>query len=191
VGKAIVEYKKALSPGKDYNGPGENNIYPEVNLKLAEIYLDEGLYDLALMHIAVAEEQVSYLQIPELIYNVWYVKAEIYFEMKRYREAISVYEGIIKNDENWAEFSHQNPYVIIDKEIINPEYQKKFGKAYLETGKIKYLLNNFDNAIPLFKMALVYRYDKETALKYLINCYKYLDNNVLAERAERVYGNNN
>ena len=100
VGKAIVEYKKALSPGKVYNGPGEKNVYPEVNLKLAEIYLSEGLYDLALMQITVAEEQKNYLQISDLIYNIWYVKAEIYFRMKRYSESVSVYEGIIKNDEN-------------------------------------------------------------------------------------------
>ena len=188
IGKAIVEYKKALSNSRDLQETSTKNIYPEVNIKLAEIYIDEELYDLALFEIGIAENQKKYLQIPDLIYNILYIKAEILFKQKKYNKSIEVYGEIIKKDENWKLYSRQSPYEISEKFIEAPELKKKFGKAYLEIGKIKYLQNIFDNAIPFFKMALMYKYEKEVSLKYLISCYNNIDSKILAEKAQRVYG---
>ena len=187
IGKAIVEYKKALNSNNNLTKPTKKNIYPEVNIKLSEIYLNEGLYDFALFQIEIAEHQKDYLQIPELIFNILYIKADIYYKQKKYNDAIVVYEEIVKNDNNLKEYFFENPYVIVGKYIDSPEHKKKYGKAYLEIGKIKYFLNNFDNAIPYLKMALLYRYEKDMALKYLVNCYVNLDNIVLAEKVRRVY----
>ena len=190
IGKAIVEYKKALSNSRDLQETSiKKNIYPEVNIKLAEIYIDEGLYDLALFEIGIAENQKKYLQIPDLIYNILYIKAEILFKQKKYNKSIEVYGEIIKKDENWTLYSRQSPSEISEKFIEAPELKKKFGKAYLEIGKIKYLQNHFDYAIRFFKMALMYKYEKEVSLKYLINCYNNIDSKMLAEKAKRVYGN--
>jgi len=189
IGKAIVEYKKALSNSRDVQETSKKNIYPEINIKLAEIYIDEELYDLALFEIGIAENQKKDLQIPDLIYNILYIKAEILFNQKKYNKSIEVYEEIIKKDENWKLYSRQSPSEISEKFIEAPELKKKFGKAYLETGKIKYLQNHFDYAIRFFKMALMYKYEKEVSLKYLINCYNNIDSKILAEKAKTIYGN--
>jgi len=186
IGKAIVEYKKALSAStRSY----EIGIYPEVNIRLAEIYLSESLFDLSLLHVNRAIEHKSHFQIPDFIYDVLYLKAEIFLKQEKFNEAISTYGEIIKDDFNWKNYARQNPYEISPIYINEPELHKKFGKAYLEIGKIKYHNKNYDNAIPFFKMAIMYKYEKDTALKYLINCYNFLGNNVLAEKAKRVYGN--
>jgi tetratricopeptide (TPR) repeat protein len=187
VGKAIVEYKKALAARTRENTEG---IYPEVNLRLSEIYLSEGLYDLAIIHVTRAEQYKDELEIPETIYDVLYTKAEILKKLKRYNETIALYESIIKEDENWKFYSRQNPYKLFEETVADPELQKKFGRAYLELGRLKFLSKNYDNAIPYLKMALMYRYKNKESLNLLIDCFLSLDNRNLAEKAKSLYSSN-
>jgi len=187
VGKAIVEYKKAIAARTRENGEG---IYPEVNLRLSEIYLTEGLYDLAMLHVTRAEQKRDDLEIPETIFDVLYKKAEILFKLKRYNETIAVYESIIKEDENWKFYSRQSPYTLFEGTVADPELQKKFGRAYLEVGRLKFLSKNYDNAIPYLKMAILYGYKREESLNLLINCFISLDNRNLAEKAKSLYSSN-
>ncbi len=181
-GKAIVEYKKAL-----ISDSGSKRAYPEVNMRLSEIYLDEKLYDLALLYIESAQEEEQYLQIPDTIYDIRYTRAEIYARQGKYLDAISVYEKIIHEDPNWRRYGGQDIYVIDGTSLGDPEAKKKYGKAYFELGKIKFDLQNYDNAIPFLKIALMYDFKKEETLKYLVNCYKELNNPVQAEKAQSLY----
>ncbi len=175
IGKAIFEYKKAISKVNNQSG-AERSVYPEVSLKLAKIYSGEGLYDLALFQLDVAERNKDFLQIPDLFFEILYTKAEIYFLMKKYNESLLVYESIISFDNNWDSYSQQGIYEISENLIEDNRLKYKFGKAYLEIGKMKYHNNNFENAIPPLKMAMLYKYKWEVTLKYLINCYKKLEN---------------
>ncbi len=56
----------------------ENAPYPEINLKIAQIYLEERLFEHALEQIRIAEDEAEYMEIPDLIYEVLYTRAEIY-----------------------------------------------------------------------------------------------------------------
>jgi len=183
-GKAIVEYKKAL-----IGDSGSKRIYPEVNVKLAKIYLNEGLYDLAISYIESALDERQELQIPDQIYEIWYTKAEIYASLGKYDAAISVYEEIIKGDPIWRRYEGQDIYVIDAAFIDDPESKKKFAAAYFNLGKIKYDFQIYDNAIPFFKVALTYGFKKEESLTYLVNCYEKLNSPVLAQKAQSVYSN--
>jgi len=185
IGKAIVEYKKALSASKRIYGTIR---YPEVNLSLSMIYLSEGLYDLALLNISSAEQNESMLQIPDTIYDIRYTKAKIFQKMNRYNEAMAVYESIIKKDENWNFYSKLSPFDISAVFFNDPELKKKFGKAYFEIGKMKFDTRNYDNAVHFFKMSIMYGFKHDEALKLLINCYKLLNNNVVAEKVKKAYG---
>jgi tetratricopeptide (TPR) repeat protein len=181
-GKAIVEYKKAL-----IGDSGSKRTYPEVNMKLAKIYLSEGLYDLALSYIENAQDEKQELQISDQIYDIWYTKAEIYIGQGRYDAAMFMYEEIIEKDPIWTRYKKQDIYVINGDFIDDPVSKKKFAAAYFNLGKIKYDFQNYDNAIPLFKVALAYGFHKEESLKYLVNCYKKLNNLALADRAQSLY----
>jgi tetratricopeptide (TPR) repeat protein len=181
-GKAIVEYKKAL-----ISDSGSKRAYPEVNMKLAEIYLEEKLYDLALSYIESAQEEEQYLQIPDMIYDIRSIKAEIYARQGKYLDVVSVYENIIQEDSNWRKYAGQDIYVIEGTFFNDPESKKKYANAYFELGKIKFDFQNYDNAIPFFKIALMYNFKKEESLRYLINCYKKLNNPMLAKKAQSLY----
>ena len=153
-----------------------------MNLKLGKIYLNEGLFDLALFQLEIAEKQKEFLQIPDLIYEILYTKAELFFIQEKYNDSIDVYQSIIKDDKNWDRYSKENQYEITENFIKNRELQKKYGKAHFEIGRIKYISNNFDNAIPHFKMALMYKYKPELTVEYLVNCYENIEDHIMAER---------
>jgi tetratricopeptide (TPR) repeat protein len=178
LGKAIVAYKKALV---------RKTPYPEVNLQLARIYTQDGLYDLALSQIRVAETNKDRFEIPDLIYEVKYVKAEIL--RKQNKNAEAVYREIIEGDENWK-FFMKEPYqnTILGRAIGNKEDQAKFAKAHFELGRMKYDNGNFENALRFLEMAVLYGYKSETAMRYLIDSYRKLGNTAGMERAINAYG---
>jgi tetratricopeptide (TPR) repeat protein len=171
VGYAIFEYKKALM---QVNNKGE--VYPEVNLQLAKIYKDEGLFDLAFFHIEEVQENEEHLQIQDHIYDLLYLKAEIYVLMKKYEQALEVYETIISRDSNWRSYSEQSLYEIEESYINDAKLRMRFGEAYLMVGKIKLATYNYENAIPALKMALLYKFRINETINHLLHCYEKLEN---------------
>jgi tetratricopeptide (TPR) repeat protein len=177
LGKAIVAYKKALT---------SKTPYPEVNLQLARVYAQDGLYDLAFSQIRIAETNKDLLEIPDLIYEVKYVKAEIL--QKQNKNAEAVYREIIEGDENWKIYMNE-PYqnTILGRAIGSKEEQAKYAKAHFELGRMKYDNGNFENALRFLEMAVLYKYNSETAMRYLIDSYKKLGNRLGMERAMEAY----
>jgi len=173
--KAIVQYKKAILKKKEQIKDATKNGYPEANLSLAKIYRDEGLFDLALSYLKIAENYKNLFQIPDQLYNLLYTKADIYLKMNKLGKAIDVYEEIIRIDKN---IPRENPL----KSSDNKKLKKKFGKAYFILGEIKYNNNNFENAIPYLEKARYYRYNFDKTVRYLINCYKEIGNFANLER---------
>lgn len=114
IGKAIVAYKKALIRRKETKENDVSMGFPEVNLKLGKIYLNEGLYDLAIFQLRIAEKQKAFLQIPDLIYEILYTKAELFFIQEKYNDSVNVYQLIIKDDRNWDRYSKENQYEITE-----------------------------------------------------------------------------
>ncbi|MBN2322632.1 MAG: hypothetical protein JXQ30_02760 [Spirochaetes bacterium] len=166
-GHAIYEYKKALiRAGK------EGRVYPEVNLQLAKIYRDEGLYEFALSQIEIVQRNADVLQIPDAIYEARYTKAEVFFLMERYNDALTVYEQIIGEDENKKGYDLVSVYDIWVDPEDEPLKRMRFAEAYLRIGIIKYMSNNFENSIPALKMALLYRHELEKTVGYLMACYE-------------------
>jgi tetratricopeptide (TPR) repeat protein len=176
-GKAIVAYKKALNA---------KTPYPEVNLQLARIYAQDGLYGLALSQIRIAETNKDRFEIPDLIYEVMYVKAEILHMQNKNAEA--VYREIVEGDENWKLYMNE-PYqnTILGRAIGSKEDQAKYAKAHFELGRIKYDNGNFENALRFLEMAVLYGYKSDTAMRYLIDSYKKLGNTAGMERAMNAY----
>jgi tetratricopeptide (TPR) repeat protein len=171
IGYAIFEYKKALM---QVNSNGE--VYPEINLQLARIYKDEGLFDLAFFHIEAVQKNKEHLQIPDHIYDMLYIKAEIYVLMKKYEQALEIYQQIITQDSNWRSHSRQSLYEIEKSYIDDAKLRMRFGEAYLMVGKIKLATYNYENAIPPLKMALLYKFKINDTLNSLFNCYVKLEN---------------
>jgi tetratricopeptide (TPR) repeat protein len=166
-GRAIYEYKKAL-----IRAGREDTVYPEVNLQLAKIYRDEGLYELALSQIEIVQSNADRLQIPDLIYEARYVNAEVFLLLERYNDALTVYERIIREDGNRKGYDMASVYDIWEDPDGTPLKRMRFAEAYLRIGIIKYQSNNYENSIPALKMALLYRHELEKTLKYLMYCYE-------------------
>jgi tetratricopeptide (TPR) repeat protein len=176
VGRAIYEYKKALIKANR-----DGAVYPEVNLQLAKIYKDEGLYELALSQVDIVQNNRSRLQIPDLSYEALYTKADVYIRMERYDEALKVYEGIIGQDDNWLAYAETNLYELEANVIDDITARTRFAEAYLRVGMIKYMTHNYENAIPSLKMALLYRHKADKTLRYLISCYEKVENRKATE----------
>lgn len=169
-GQAIYEYKKGLIMANR-----SSSVYPEINLQLAKIYRDEGLYDLALSQVETVQKHRDSLQVPDLIYETLYTRADIYLLMKRYDEALKVYEGIIEQDKNRKLYSTFSIYELRPGDFKDPLTAKRYAEAYLGIGMIKYMSFNYENAIPALKMAMLYSHKPDITLNYLINCYEKME----------------
>jgi len=185
VGMAIVEYKKAILKRKEE----ESGEYPEVHLALAGIYIKEELYDLALLHLQNAEQEKEALIIPHMIYDIWYLQADIYSRKGKINKIIEIYKRILKNDPNLDLYKtfDQRTYSLLKKMYVDEEYRKKFGKAYFEIGRIKVESGNYENAIPYLAMALVYRYNSKKSLETLVNCYIEMGNTNMADYVKNIF----
>ena len=95
--------------------------------------------------------------------------------MKKYEQALEVYEKIIRQDGNWRSYSRQSLYEIEESYIDDAKLRMRFGEAYLMVGKIKLATYNYENAIPPFKMALLYKFRINETLNYLFDCYEKLE----------------
>jgi hypothetical protein len=159
----------------------ENAPYPEINLKIAQIYMEEGLYEHALEQIRIAEDEADYMGIPDLIYEVLYTKAEIYKKqgkMALFRDHLyriirgPQEENQWRGDENFKRYEKQSLHTLSDTAIKalarDLEGRKKYGKAYFEYGVLKYNNRNFVTAEPYLKMAFLYRYGYEDKKEYII-----------------------
>ena len=166
-GRAIYEYKKALIRARR-----ENAAFPEVNLQLAKIYRDEGLYELALSQIGITRRNADKLQIPDLLYEARYTTAELYLLMDRYTEALEEYERITGEDENKKGYDTVSVYDIWKEPVGDTLKILRYGEAYYRIGIIKFRSNNIENAIPALKMALLYRYKLDETVVYLMACYE-------------------
>jgi len=187
IGNAIAQYKKAILKKKELNDNNNQIGYPEVYLNLAKIYKKDGLYDLALSYIEMAEDQKNDFEISELEYDLLYTKADIYMKKDDISKAIDVYKDIIKDDSNWnnnnTKIIRENP----DKFKINNELIKKFGESYFILGKIKYENNNFENAILYLDMARYYKYKLDITIEYLINCYEKTGNSLMIRKLKNIH----
>lgn len=188
-GGAIAEYKKAIiKRAQETNDISPGGGYPEAHLKLAVIYKNEGLLDLAIREILIAENKKEFLQIQDEIYEILYTKAELYLEKGRISESIAVYEQIINMDYNWEDYSKRDITDITKDELIalgkNLELRDKYGRAYFTIGELKFLSNNDTAAEPYLKMAFFYNYERKKAKGYLINYYKNTGRSAVVQKIE-------
>ena len=157
-----------------------NPPYPEVHLRIAQIYVKEGLFDLALQELDRAEWGRNHFQIADLIYTVMYTRADIF----RMQSKMADYEKNLKRiiepegndswagDSNFDIYKNMSLYKISDAAIKilsqDVEKRKKYGKAYFEYGMLKYKNRNYLKAEPYLKMALLYGYGYEDKKEYVI-----------------------
>ncbi len=185
-GKAIAHYKKALIK-KNYEGDAA---YPEVHLRLAQIYREEKLYDLALRQIELAENNYEALQIPDLMYDFLYTKADIFAELGKIGDSVRILNTIIEKDANWHEFKNQKlskiPESFIKDFAKNMASRKKFGEAYFVLGELKYQNQNFETAEPYFKMALLYKYKEDIVKEHLKEYYSITGARAEYEKVEHI-----
>jgi hypothetical protein len=175
-----------------------NAPYPEVHLKIAQIYLEEGLFDLSLQQLDMAEKGQEHFQIPDLIFSVMYTRAENYRTRAEFYKEHGNKKGfnreadkygrelnrIVEKDENWRggkEGTSFKGYKDIKlNEIPNSrilhlsgdaEGREKYGKAYFLSGAYKFQNGRDEGAEPYLKMAFLYGYERETAKRYLEQYY--------------------
>ena len=180
LGFALAEYKKALSIiNEELKKTGERNEYfPDIALKIAEIYFKEGLYEEALFYLDLSEKNSELFQIKDKIFLVYYLRADCYIKLNRVDKAIKTYMGIISRDERWEIYKNLKAEQIPDF-IDSPEDRAKFGKAYLNLGKIKFYSNNYENAIMFLKMSFIYKYNINLSFELLKKCYDTLGYNFM------------
>lgn len=187
IGKAIFEYKKALVNRKLRVNGDTITVYPEVNIKLAKIYLFEGLFELALQQLEIAERFKDFLEIPDLIYDILYTRANLYVLQGRVNDATEVYEKIIARDKNWDYYSQLGLLDLPKSFVEDRELETKFGRAYFEVGEMKYVNKHFESATAYLKGAMAYQYKPEETRRYLVDSYINLENRVMAERVRNMY----
>ncbi|GEM_PF-2307732 len=189
IGNAIVQYKKALIRRGLEQGRTGNGGYPEVSLRLARIYMDEGLYPMALEQIAYAKKNRGHFQIPEQYYDVLYLEAELLWTLKRRADALGVYEQIIIMDPLKNAYFNRDlssiPVPVIEDMRQRQDLRKKYGKAYFSIGSIKYSAGHDVAAEPYLKMAFLYGYRREDTVKYLEEYYTMTNRASLITRLAR------
>ena len=159
----------------------EGNLpYPEVHLRIAQIYVKEGLYDIALQELDRAERGKDYFQIEDLIYTVMYTRAEIFRMQSKMADYQKNLKRIIEPERNdiWAGDSNFDIYKNVSLHKISDaavkilsqdiEKRQKYGKAYFEYGMQKYENRNYLTAEPYLKMAFLYGYGYEDTNEYVI-----------------------
>jgi tetratricopeptide (TPR) repeat protein len=158
----------------------ENIPYPEVHLKIAQIYIREGLFDLALQELDMAEKGSGYFQIQDLIYTVMYTRADIFrilnnmSEYQRSLQRIIVPEAWDKweGDDNFRIYGnmslHKVSVAAVKVLIQDAEKRKKYGKAYFEYGRLSYQNGRYVSAEPYLKMALLYGFGYGKEKEFLI-----------------------
>jgi len=193
-GEAIVEYKKAIikrikeQESNNKSQKKELKGYPEANIALAKIYIKQKLYDMAMVHLDKAEQLKSLLQIKDQIFDVYYLKAEVYRLTKKRKKEIDMYKKIIGNDPNW---NIRRRYSIgTFKSLMylrNDNISRlKFGKAYFELGKIYLETGNYITAEPYLSMSFLYGYNTDLSFRYLKECYNKLNKKSIIESLENL-----
>ena len=158
----------------------ENIPYPEVNLKIAQIYIREGLFDLALQELDRAEKGSVYFQVQDLIYTVMYTRADIFRIQNNMSEYQRSLQRIIEpgtedkweGDDNFRIYANMPLHKVSDAAvkvlIRDAEKQKKYGKAYFEYGRLNYENGRYMSAEPYLKMALLYGFGYGKEKEFLI-----------------------
>jgi tetratricopeptide (TPR) repeat protein len=160
--------------------------YPEVNLALARIYAEEGLYDLSYKQLNLFDRGKDCLQMPDLILEALYLRAEILLRQDKRDEYERILEEIIVMDENWeGDAKGLRGYVnrpfsqIPDSRIQvlarDVESRGKYGRAYFQVGKQKYLNGSEPGAEPYLIMALLYGYERKETHDLLERYYTMTD----------------
>jgi tetratricopeptide (TPR) repeat protein len=156
--------------------------YPEVNLALAGIYTKEGLYELANKQLSLFDREEDYLQIPDLIIEALYLRAEILLRQEKRDEYERMLEKIIAMDENWEEDAKglrgyvnrpisQIPDSRIQVLARDAVSRGKYGRAYFQVGQQKYLNGSEPGAEPYLIMALLYGYEGKEVYDLLKRYY--------------------
>ena len=158
----------------------ENIPYPEVNLKIAQIYIREGLFALALQELDMAEKGSGYFQVQDLIYTVMYTKAGIFRiqnNMSEYQRSLQriiapEMEDKWEGDDNFRIYGNMSLFKVSDAAvkvlIQDAEKRKKFGKAYFEYGRLNYQNGRYVSAEPYLKMALLYGFGYGKEKEFLV-----------------------
>jgi len=158
----------------------ENIPYPEVHLKIAQIYIMEGLFDLALQELDMAEKGSAYFQVQDLIYTVMYTRAGIYriqnnmseYQLSLQRIISPQKEDKWEGDANFPIYGNMSLHKISDAAVTvliqDAEKRKKYGKAYFEYGRLNYQNGRYVSAEPYLKMVLLYGFGYGKEKEFLI-----------------------
>ncbi len=184
-GYALAEYKKALQKiNKIMETEGKTNpYYPDITLKIAEIYFIEKLYNESLYYLDITLKNSELFRIKDRIFTVLYMKANCYLKLNKIDLAIKTFFEIINKDDNWKIYKILKITDIPDP-IDSPEKRKKFGKAYYTLGLIKYNSGNYENAIVYLKMSFLYLYRLNNTLDILKRCYSIIGYDFITNKLE-------
>ncbi len=89
IGKALNLFQQALNK--------KRGIYPEADIAIGDVFLEEGEYDLALFHYKKAYKYRSAFSIPDEIYSLLYKMSDIYMTRKNYILMIKTLNTVLKN----------------------------------------------------------------------------------------------
>jgi uncharacterized protein YutD len=156
--------------------------YPEVHLALARIYTEEGLYELAHTQIDLFERHEEYLQVSDVEFEAQYLRADLFSRQDKRDAYDRVLQKIISKDDNWDAkqgglkgYTDRRFSQISDSRLQmlsrNVENRGKFGRAYFEIGRRKYLSGSEPGAEPYLIMALLYGYERVEAKDLLERYY--------------------
>jgi tetratricopeptide (TPR) repeat protein len=141
--------------------------YPEVHLILAKIYIEEGLYGLALKQLELVEKSSESLQIEDVLFEVWYTRAAAYSGMRDTGKYFEQLERIIREDTSWKVEGNLPLSRVSDSVVAgmrnDREKRKKFGEAYFRIGSFRYSSGRDASAEPYLKMAFLYDYEPDNA----------------------------
>ncbi len=118
IGKALKLFQQALNK--------KRGIYPEADIAIGDVFLEEGEYDLALLHYKNAYKYRSAFSIPDEIYSLLYKMSDIYLTRKNYILMIKTLNAVLKDSSFFS----------------NPRYDKlrnSIYSAYINKG-LDYLL---------------------------------------------------
>lgn len=165
--KAITSYKNATTFDPKWAAPliKEGNAYYE----LGNYTLAIESYDKAFVILGNLDEQIKSLnkntdQKPYWL-NIWFDKGEALTKLKKFNDAISLYDKLISLDPTWANPWNSKGWALqnqgkseeaisaFDKATkLNPTWAKPWnskGWALYKTGKFEEALTSFDKAISL------------------------------------------
>ena len=166
-GQALQLYKEAIV---------EAGAFPEAEMAIGDIYVEEGEYELARMQYEKAYNQRNAFNVPLQKYDVLYRLARLHENKENYRTMEDVLQLIVAGDKRFTDSSNSRLKVQIEKNYFEKgldqvlrlyRFETSFANAaHSKLGWFYYRTGRFSKSVTHYLYAIIYRMSEISAFQH-------------------------